>query len=83
MDIIELEFAELFKHYPTFKFNFPSEEEIKRRRVVFSKNSGELEKSGMMLDKIIDENPELLIEMLKNRPDLIDQIKGKNDSKRD
>jgi superfamily I DNA and RNA helicase len=81
MTDLDSELAELFKSYPKFNFSFPSEEEIKRRRIVFSKNSNEMEKSGLFLDRIIDENPELLIEILKNRPDLVSRIKNKNDSR--
>ncbi len=65
--------------YPQFKFTFPSEEDIMRRRIVLSKSSDEYERSGLQLDKLISENPELLLEILKNRPDLMSQIKKQNE----
>lgn len=78
MESLEEEYNSLIENYPHFKFTFPAEEDLKRRRVVINKNSDEIERSGQQLDRIIEENPELLIEILKSRPDLLEKLnKGK------
>ncbi|RSK51146.1 DEAD/DEAH box helicase [Hymenobacter rigui] len=78
------ELAEEIRHisndYPRFNFKFPSEEELKRRRVILNKAENEIEKSQRQIDELISKNPEILIETLRQNPDLLSKIIKKDDS---
>lgn len=53
--------------YPNFSYVRPQDEFIQRRRVVLSKTDKEIYETQQTLEKLLDENPELLIEALRGR----------------
>lgn len=53
--------------YPNFSYVRPQDEFIQRRRVVLSKTDKEIYETQQTLEKLLDENPELLFEALRER----------------
>jgi len=51
--------------YPNFKFVRPDDAFIQRRRVILSKTDKELIETNAAIDKLIDHDPEILIEQLR------------------
>lgn len=66
----------LSKFYPRFEFIFPNEDDIHRRRIILQKDSSEIEKAENELIKIMEKNPELLVETLKNNPEFLKKIQN-------
>lgn len=73
-DELRSEFDCIFNDYPYLKFSYPSPEELKRRRIILSRNDAEIQKKHAVLEEVIATDKELLIEMLKSNPDLLQQI---------
>ena len=75
MKVLEVEFDKIKKTYPKFQFIFPNEDDVKRRRVILSKNEDEIEKAQQQFNNLLSANKELLIENIKNQPDLLEQLR--------
>lgn len=75
MNTLKAEFDKIKTTYPVFDFEYPNEEDILRRRIILKKSATEIERAENQLDKLIEENEELLIEVLKNHPELLKKLK--------
>lgn len=71
------EFDMIFKNYPKLVFNYPSEENLKRRRMILAENDSVLQRAEDTIYSLIESNESFFIEMIKSRPDLLAKIKGK------
>lgn len=68
------EIARIEEDYPKFRFAFPSEEDINRRRVILKKAENEVERTQRQVDELILKNSEILIETLKQNPELLSKL---------
>lgn len=73
-DKLAFEINSITDNYPHFTFAFPSESSLARSRIILSKDDFEIEKADKEIEKIFQENPELLIEKLKQNPSLLSQL---------
>lgn len=65
MDELISEIDRIREDYPFFKFTRPDDEFIQRRRIILSKSDKELAETNATIDKLIDQDSEILIEQLK------------------
>jgi superfamily I DNA and RNA helicase len=65
METLVEEINRIRSDYPLFKFHRPDDETIHRRRVILSKNEKELNETTATIDKLLEEDREILIEQLK------------------
>lgn len=65
MDELISEIDRIREDYPNFKFVRPDDKFIQRRRVILSKSDKELTEANAAINKLIDSDPEILIERLK------------------
>ncbi|WP_081862938.1 DEAD/DEAH box helicase [Azospirillum argentinense] len=76
------EFECIFNDYPHLKFSYPSPEDLKRRRIILSRDDAEIQKKQAVLEEVIATDKELLIEMLRSNPELLQQIVKETESKK-
>lgn len=75
MNKLENEIKSILADYPRFKFQQPSNEEVKRRRTILSRpDDNKMQKKDEFLDDIIQNDPELLIEKLRHNPALLKKL---------
>jgi len=74
MNELESEIKAILADYPRFKFQQPSDEDVKRRRVIlFRQDESEVQRKDKFLDDIIQNNRELLIEKIRHNPDILEE----------
>lgn len=79
MNELENEIRSILADYPRFKFQQPSDEEVRRRRSILSRqDDNETQKKDEFLDNIIQNDRELLIEKIRHNPDILEAIKSNN-----
>lgn len=76
MNQLNEEYKKIRSNYPTFNFIYPKEEDLQRRRVILEKNDFEIEKQEEQINHILENNTELLLEKIKNNPELLNKLKG-------
>ncbi|ENJ7944615.1 DEAD/DEAH box helicase [Yersinia enterocolitica] len=65
MGLLVKEIDKIRADYPMFKFTRPDDETIHRRRVILSKDEKELKETTATIDRLLEEDREVLIEQLK------------------
>ncbi|BAP54522.1 hypothetical protein THII_0225 [Thioploca ingrica] len=79
MNELENEIKSILADYPCFKFQQPSDEEVRRRRSILSRqDDNETQKKDEFLDNIIQHDRDLLIEKIRHNPDILEAIKSNN-----
>ncbi len=71
---LKAELDSLLSSYPVLQFAYPSVEELRRRRIILNKDDGDIAKKQAVLSEMMVSDEELLIEMLKNNPELLKKI---------
>jgi superfamily I DNA and RNA helicase len=77
MNELENEIDAILRDYPRFKFQQPSDEEVKRKRIILSKQGdNEMQKKDEFLDNILQNDRELLIEKILQDKAILEAIKS-------
>jgi len=70
MEALASEMRDVLADYPDFRFEFPDDSDIKRRRLIMSVPDDSTRVAQATLDKIFQENPELFDEFYRQRREL-------------
>ena len=71
MGALASEIQEILADYPHFRFTFPADDDINRRRLIMRIADDTSRATQATLEKIAKENPELLEEFMRQRRELL------------
>ncbi len=71
IDSLKEEFDKIILNYPKFEFIFPRDEDLKRKREILAQSDIEIEKAEEEINNLKMKHKSLLIENIKNDPELL------------